>query len=77
MLNIFLIILVIFAIFIIVQLYFYSNIYQKNNTLIKKIENFETKLTDINKNNEYRLDDSSMELLLKDYNNLKDIKNIS
>jgi predicted PurR-regulated permease PerM len=77
MLNIFLIILVIFAIFIIVQLYFYSNIYQKNNTLIKKIENFETKLTNINKNNEYRLDDSSMELLLKDYNNLKDIKNIT
>lgn len=77
MLNIFLIILVIFAIFIIVQLYFYSNLYQKNNTLIKKIENFETKLTNINKNNEYRLDDSSMELLLKDYNNLKDIKNIT
>jgi hypothetical protein len=45
--------------------------YEKNENVIRKIESFENTLTNINKNNEYLLDDSSLEVLLEDYNKLK------
>ena len=70
--NLFSIIIILFILFIIFQIYFYSNIYKKNQNLIKKIESFQSTLTNIkNNNNEYILDDNSMEILLEDYNNLK------
>lgn len=62
-------ILLIFLLFIIFQIYFYSKIYKKNDNLIKKIESFQTTLTDIN--DKYTLDDKSIEILLEDYNKLK------
>jgi len=58
---------VIFIIFIAYQIYEYSKKYEKNNRLIKKIESFQTTITDKN----YVLDDMSIERLLDDYNNLK------
>ena len=64
------IIFIIFLIFIAVQVYYYLNIYKKNEKTIKKIESFQDSLTDIEKN-KYTLDDSSLELLLEEYNNLK------
>ena len=70
--NLFSIIIILFILFIIFQIYFYSNSYKKNQNLIKKIESFQSTLTNIkNNNNEYILDDNSMEILLEDYNNLK------
>ena len=70
--NLFSIIIILFILFIIFQIYFYSNIYKKNQNLIKKIESFRSTLTNIkNNNNEYILDDNSMEILLEDYNKLK------
>jgi CHASE3 domain sensor protein len=64
------IIFIIFLIFIAVQVYYYLNIYKKNENTIKKIESFQASVTDIEKN-KYMLDDSSLELLLEEYNNLK------
>ena len=64
------IILIIFLIFIAVQVYYYLTIYKKNEKTIKKIESFQASLTDIEKN-KYTLDDSSLELLLEEYNNLQ------
>jgi len=55
------------------QVYFYSQTYKKNDVMIKKIESFQTTLTDINEQ-DYLLDDASIEVLLDDYNKLK--KNI-
>ena len=71
MISIFLIILIIFLLFILLQIYFYSGKYKKNNVLIKKIESFENTLTNIEQKNDYVLDDSSLELLLEDYNKIK------
>ena len=68
--NLFSVIVIIFILFIIFQVYFYSNIYTKNQNLIKKIESFQSTLNNIN--NEYILDDNSMEIILEDYNKLKD-----
>ena len=64
------IIFIIFLIFIAVQVYYYLNIYKKNENNIKKIESFQASVTDIEKN-KYMLDDSSLELLLEEYNKLK------
>lgn len=64
------IIFIIFLIFIAVQVYYYLTIYKKNEKAIKKIESFQASLTDIEKN-KYTLDDSSLELLLEEYNNLQ------
>lgn len=71
--NIFFIIIIIFLIFIFCQIYFYSDIYKKNDGYIKKIESFQSTLIDIENGNgkNYILNDSSMEKLLDDYNNLK------
>lgn len=68
MVSIFMIILIMFLLFILLQVYFYSIKYKKNNVLIKKIESFENTLTNID---DYILDDSSLELLLEDYNKIK------
>ena len=68
--NIFLIIIVLFLIFILFQIYLYNIEYYKKNKLLKKIENFESSLENID-NKEYLLDDSSIKILLEDYNNLK------
>ena len=69
--NLYIIILVIFLLFIFYQIYFYREKYIENNKLIKKIENFESTLKDINHKQDYLLDDKSIEILLEDYNQLK------
>lgn len=73
--NVFLIILFIFLLFIIFQVYFYSNIYRTNDIKIKEMERFQSTLSgiesNIDNNNDYLLDDTSIELLLSDYNKLK------
>jgi len=71
MISIFMIIFIIFLLFILLQIYFYSVKYKKNNVLIKKIESFENTLSSIEQKKDYILDDSSLELLLEDYNKIK------
>jgi biopolymer transport protein ExbD len=71
MIRIYLLIFVIFVIFIAVQVYFYNIKYKKNDTLIKNVESFENTLVNIDSNEQYLLDDKSLEILLGDYNNLK------
>jgi predicted PurR-regulated permease PerM len=71
--SLFSIIIILFILFVVFQIVFYLNIYKKNQNLIKKIESFQSTLTNIkNNNNEYILDDNSMEIILEDYNKLKD-----
>ena len=65
------IILTLFLLLIIYQIYFYSGIYKTNKELIYKIENFQSTLENIDNKNNYTLDDKSIELLLDDYNKLK------
>ena len=69
--NLFIIILTIFLLFIIFQIYFYSKKILKNDNLIKKIESFESTLTHLDSKKDYLLDDNSIEILLEDYNKLK------
>lgn len=71
MIRIYLLIFVIFVIFIAVQVYFYNIKYKKNDILIKNVESFENTLVNIDSNEQYLLDDKSLEILLGDYNNLK------
>ena len=71
MIKIYLLILIIFVIFISIQVYFYNIKYKKNYTLIKNVESFENTLVNIDNNEQYLLDDKSLEILLEDYNNLK------
>ena len=63
--------IILFIVFIIYQIYFYSTIYKKNEDILKKVESFQSTLTDIDKKKNYLLDDASIELLLEDYNKLK------
>jgi len=73
--KLYFIIFIIFLIFIGFQIYFYSIKYKKNENLLNKIESFQTTLKDLDNKNEYILDDKSLEILLEDYNKLKnDIK---
>lgn len=67
----FLVILLLFVIFIVIQIYFYSDKYNQNKKLINKMENFESKLSKIKENDKYLLDDESIENLLEDYYKLK------
>ena len=69
--NIFLIIFVLFIIFILFQIYFYYKRYHANQNQINKIENFKNTLLNIESEKDYLLDDTSVERLLEDYNNLK------
>jgi len=71
MIRTYLLILIIFVIFISIQVYFYNIKYKKNDTLIKNVESFENTLVNIDSNEQYLLDDKSLEILLGDYNNLK------
>jgi biopolymer transport protein ExbD len=71
MIKNYLLILIIFVIFIGFQVYFYNIKYKKNDTLIKNVESFENTLVNIDSNEKYLLDDKSLEILLGDYNNLK------
>ena len=71
MIKIYLLILVIFVIFIALQVYFYNIKYKKNDVLIKNVESFENTLVNIDSNEQYLLDDKSLEILLEDYNKLK------
>ena len=69
--NLFLMTIILFIVVIIYQIYFYSTIYKKNEDILKKVESFQSTLTDIDKKKNYLLDDASIELLLEDYNKLK------
>ena len=69
--NLFLITVILFIIFIIYQVYFYSSVYKNNEDIIKKVESFQSTLLEIDNKKDYLLDDSSIELLLDDYNKLK------
>jgi ABC-type bacteriocin/lantibiotic exporter with double-glycine peptidase domain len=71
MTKLYLIILILFILFIIYQIYFYSNIYKKNEDIIKRVESFQSTLVNIDKKKDYLLDDNSIEILLEDYNKLK------
>ena len=71
MIRTYLLILIIFVIFISIQVYFYNIKYKKNYTLIKNVESFQNTLVNIDNNEQYLLDDKSLEILLEDYNNLK------
>jgi len=72
MIKLYLLILIIFIIFIAIQAYYYSIKLKNNQKKIKEVESFENTLTNIKTNcdNNYKLDDSSLELLLNDYNKL-------
>ena len=69
--SVYSVIICLFILFILYQIYFYSSIYNKNNNTIKKFESFQNTLTNIDANKEYKLDDKSLELLLDDYNKIK------
>lgn len=69
--SVYSVIIFLFILFIIYQIYFYSSLYDKNNNTIKKFENFQNTLTNIDANKEYKLDDKALELLLDDYNKIK------
>ena len=69
--NLFLMTIILFILFIIYQIYFYSTIYKKNEDLLKKVESFQSTLTNIDEKKDFLLDDASIELLLEDYNKLK------
>ena len=71
MINLFFIIIILFVLFIIYQIYFYSSIYKKNENMIKKVESFQSTIINIDNNKDYLLDDASIEILLEDYNKLK------
>ena len=72
MIKVYVIILIVFIIFIAIQAYYYSIKLKNNQKKIKEVESFENTLTNIktNCNNNYKLDDTSLELLLSDYNKL-------
>ena len=47
------------------------SLYKKNEDTLKKVESFQSTLLEIDTHTDYLLDDSSIELLLEDYNKLK------
>jgi uncharacterized protein YoxC len=69
--KLFLIILILFILFVIYQIYFYSSIYKKNEDLLKKVESFQSTLTNIDEKKDFLLDDDAINTLLDDYNKLK------
>lgn len=69
--NIFIIIFILFLLFISLQIYFYYHKYYQNQLMIQKMEQFQTQLVNIEANKEYTLDDSSIERLLDNYNNIQ------
>ena len=69
--NFFYIVLIFFLIFIFIQIYFYGNILKKNEEKIINMESFKNSINNLNANNKYILDDTSIKIILEDYNNLK------
>ena len=69
--NFFYIVLIIFLLFIFIQTYFYGNILKKNEEKIVNMESFKNSLNDLNTKGEYILDDTSIKIILEDYNKLK------
>jgi len=68
---VFMVIFVIFILFICIQIYFYKKNIDTNTQKINKIESFQNTLEHINKkNNNYILDDKSLNVLLQDYNEI-------
>jgi hypothetical protein len=70
--HIFFIILLLFLLFASIQIYFYKYKFNNNIKIITKIESFESSLKNINNQNEFFLNDQSLNLLLDDYNKLKE-----
>ena len=68
--NLFLCIFILLSIFIIVQAYFYQKKINATNEKINNMEKFKNQLEKI----DYTLDISSIQKLLNDYTNLKDVK---
>jgi len=69
--NLFLCIFILLTIFIIIQAYFYQKKININNKKINDMEKFKNQLENIDN---YTLDISSIQKLLQDYTNLKDVK---
>lgn len=68
--NLFLCIFILLTIFIVVQAYFYQKKINATNDKINNMEKFKNQLENI----DYTLDISSIQKLLNDYTNLKDVK---
>jgi len=68
--NLFLCIFILLTIFIVVQAYFYQKKINATNEKINNMEKFKNQLEKI----DYTLDISSIQKLLNDYTNLKDVK---
>ena len=68
--NLFLCIFILLTIFIVVQAYFYQKKLNATNEKINNIEKFKNQLEKI----DYTLDISSIQKILNDYTNLKDVK---
>jgi septation ring formation regulator EzrA len=69
--NFFYVVLIFFLLFIFIQIYFYGNILKKNEEKITNMESFKNSLSNLNTQNEYILDDTSIKIILEDYNKLK------
>ena len=69
--NFFYIVLIFFLLFIFIQIYFYGNILKKNEEKITNMESFKNSLSNLNSNDKYILDDTSIKIILEDYNKLK------
>ena len=68
--NLFLCIFILLTIFIVVQAYFYQKKINATNDKINNMEKFKNQLENI----DYTLDISSIQKILNDYTNLKDVK---
>ena len=68
--NLFFCIFILLTIFIVVQAYFYQKKINATNEKIINMEKFKNQLEKI----DYTLDISSIQKLLNDYTNLKDVK---
>ncbi len=68
--NLFLCIFILLSIFIVIQAYFYQKKINATNEKINNMEKFKNQLEKI----DYTLDISSIQKLLNDYTNLKDVK---
>ena len=68
--NLFFCIFILLTIFIVVQAYFYQKKINATNEKINNMEKFKNQLENI----DYTLDISSIQKILNDYTNLKDVK---
>ena len=68
--NLFLCIFILLTIFIVVQAYFYQKKLNATNEKINNMEKFKNQLEKI----DYTLDISSIQKILNDYTDLKDVK---